>query len=248
MMTLCSGQPLCKACVSLFGSTRLYKEPAKAIWIAAIVISAAGTALGQAELPTAAIRFEQNATDGDVEVVIVASGRSEGLAKLTVVGPDGRTVIDFTAPDSSTLGIRQFEFESPEPTDVEGLKKAYPEGKYVFSAITVSGAQLAGKSTLSHQLPATASLKSPEEEGEDVPCENLEITWHTVPGLTATIIEIEQDELDMKLTVRLRGDVTSFQVPAGLLVPGTQYDLAIGTVIENGNRSFVETSFTTADE
>lgn len=232
----------------LYGLERFHKEFSKVAWVAAIAVSAASSALGQAKLPTAAIRFEQNATDGDVEVVIEVTGRSEGLAKLTVVGPDGRTVIDFTAPDSSTLGIRQFEFESPEPTDVEGLKKAYPEGKYVFSAITVSGAQLAGKATLSHQLPATASLKSPEDEAEAVPCDNLLITWHTVPGLSATIIEIEQDELDMKLTVRLRGDVTSFQVPAGLLVPGTQYDLAIGTVIENGNRSFVETSFTTADE
>jgi hypothetical protein len=31
-----------------------------------------------------------------------------------------------------------------------------------------------------------------------------------------------------------------------LLVPGTEYKLEIGTVSREGNRSFVETSFTTA--
>jgi len=50
----------------------------------------------------ASVRFEQNATDGDAEVVFEVKGGKEGLAKLAVVSPDGRTVIDFTAPDAST--------------------------------------------------------------------------------------------------------------------------------------------------
>ena len=66
------------------------------------------------------VHFEQNATDRDVEVVFEIKGGDEGLAKLAAVSPDGRTVIDFTAPDASTLGIRQFRFESPEP----GMSKA----------------------------------------------------------------------------------------------------------------------------
>jgi hypothetical protein len=35
-------------------------------------------------------------------------------------------------------------------------------------------------------------------------------------------------------------------VPNGLLIPGTKYHLGIGTVSDEGNVSFVETSFTTA--
>ena len=81
----------------------------------------------------AKVHFEQNATDGDVEVVFEIKGGDEGLANLRVVSPDGRIVIDFTAPDASTLGIRQFRFESPEPKDIEGLKTAYPEGVYTFT-------------------------------------------------------------------------------------------------------------------
>ena len=60
------------------------------------------------------------------------------------------------------------------------------------------------------------------------------------------IIDIEQDELDVSITAKLPGSVTSFPVPDGFLVPGTQYELAIGAVTYEGNRSFVETVFTTA--
>jgi len=81
----------------------------------------------------ASVRFEQNATDGDAEVMFEVKGGKEGLAKLAVVSPDGRTVIDFMAPDASTLGIRRFRFETPEPGDVKSLKSAYPEGVYTFA-------------------------------------------------------------------------------------------------------------------
>src|SRR3989304_4358433 len=95
--------------------------------------------------PVAHVRFEQNATDGDVEVVFEVTGRSEGLSKLKVHSPDGRPTVDFNPPDASTMGIRQFVFESPEPKDVAGLKSAYPEGTYTFTGLTAAGAQLQGK-------------------------------------------------------------------------------------------------------
>jgi hypothetical protein len=67
------------------------------------LLSSHGLALGAGKesgppLPFAVanVRFEQNATDGDAEVVFEVKGGKEGLAKLTVVSPDGRTVIDFT--------------------------------------------------------------------------------------------------------------------------------------------------------
>jgi hypothetical protein len=41
------------------------------------------------------------------------------------------------------------------------------------------------------------------------------------------------------------GSSTSFAVPQGFLVPGRQYNIAIGTVTREGNISYVETAFTT---
>ena len=61
------------------------------------------------------------------------------------------------------------------------------------------------------------------------------------------IVEIEQDELETKVEAVLPGSSTTFAVPDGFLRPGTEYELAIGTVGDEGNISFVETKFTTRE-
>lgn len=196
--------------------------------------------------PVARVHFETNATDGDVEVVFKVKGGDEGLAKLSVVAPNGRTVIDFSAPDPATLGIRQFDFESPEPPDVERLKAAYPEGVYTFSGATAAGQRFHGESKLDHTLPATASFVQPGPDAEGVAVQALQISWTPVTDAAAYIIEIEQDDLDVNVTAKVPGTMNSFSVPEGILAPGTEYELAIGTVSAAGNISFVETGFTTA--
>ncbi len=203
----------------------------------------AGPALPYLE---ASVHFEQNATDRDVEVVFKVTGGNTGLAKLTVVGPDGRTVIDFTAPDASTLGIRNFTFESPEPGDVESLKSAYPEGVYTFSGATAAGAPLHSMAILNHKLPATASFLRPKPENGSVSTKDLDIAWTPVKNLDSYIIEIEQDELNVEISATLPGSAATFAVPNGFLLPGMEYKVAIGTVTDDGNISFVETTFTTA--
>ena len=189
--------------------------------------------------------FEHNATDGDVEVVFDVKGGDEGLVKLAVVSPDGRTVIDFSAPDASTLGIRQFRFESPEPRDIESLKSAYPEGVYSFVGVTGADRKLSGQSRLNHRLPARTAFLQPGDLGRGVAAEELEIAWRPVKNIASYLIEIEQDELDVNITAKLPRSATAFAVPAGFLLPDTQYDLSIGTVTEQGNITFVETTFTT---
>jgi hypothetical protein len=209
---------------------------------------AAGEASSPARLPLASAIFEQNATDGDVEVVFKVKGRDEGLAKLSVVAPDGRTVIDFAAPGTSAMGIREFVFESPEPTDVAGLKAAYPSGTYRFAGATAGGEQLRGESTLSHELPATTAFVQPGVDAEKVPVKGLEIRWTPVAGVSGYVVELEQDDLGVSLEAHLPGSASSLWVPDGFLRPGTEYDLGIGSVSEGGNVSFVETSFTTAEK
>jgi hypothetical protein len=197
--------------------------------------------------PEASVRFEQNATDGDVEVVFEIAGRDEGLTALKVIGPDGRTVVDFKS-DKSTTGIRQFVFESPEPKDVERTKAAFPEGTYTFDGETASGEKLHGQASLSHKLPATTSFISPSPDQSGVSTKDVTITWAPVQGIANYLIEIEADEPDMSLTATLPASDASFSVPNGLLRPGTEYQLGIGTVSEDGNMSVVETHFTTAAE
>jgi hypothetical protein len=200
-----------------------------------------------AAFPVASVHFEQNATDGDVEVVFEVKGGAEGLAQLMVVSPDGRTVLSLEAPDaSSTLGLRQFRFESPEPRDVASLKAAYPEGVYTFAGWTAGGDTLTGESTLSHRLPATTSFLRPKAGARGVATTPLHITWTPVDNVAAYLVKIEQDELGENIAARLPATRAGFVVPDGFLRPATEYQLGIGTVTAEGNTSFVETTFTTA--
>ena len=228
------------------------KTPAKAAAIGALLLACGGWAHGAeprlvpTSFPVASVHFEQNATDGDMEVVFEVKGGKDGLAELTVVSPDGRTVVAFRAPDASTLGIRQFRFESPEPTDIKSLKAAYPEGIYQFSGKTVAGARLIGKAKLSHKLPATTAVLTPAPKATNVPARGLKVSWSAVKGVASYLVGIKQPESNANFTARVPAPATSFAVPEGFLAPGKKYQVSIGTVTGEGNTSFVETTFTTA--
>ena len=219
--------------------------------LAALALAAGSGALGAdatyaaEEFPTASVHFEQNATDGDNEVVFQVKGGKDGLADLTIAAPNGRKVVAFSAPERITLGMRQFRFESPEPQDITSLKAGYPEGEYVFSGKTFSGATFAGKSSLSHRLPATTTIVSPASQAQGVAAGKLRIRWRAVAGVYAYVVELKNDESTLSIAARLPGSSTSFAVPDGFLATGKRYKLAAGPVGREGNISFVESTFTT---
>lgn len=215
--------------------------------VALVLRGAAGAAEPETAFPLASVHFEQNATDGDVEVVFQVKAAKDGLAELTIVSPAGRKVVDFKAPDSATLGIRQFRFESPEPADARALKAAYPEGVYEFSGKTSSGAAFVGKSMLSHRLPATVTFVAPTAAAANVPVKDLRLSWTAVEGASAYDVGIKQTEPNANFTALVPGSATSVGVPDGFLAPGKTYKMSIGAVSKDGNTSYVETTFTTAN-
>jgi len=218
-----------------------------AILTAAVLLWLVFPGLAQADekFEHVAIRFEQNATDQDAEIVFEATSGAVGLATLKVVAPDGRTLIDFKAPDSK-LGLRHFSFESPEPKNDGRVQADFPPGEYTFTGSTVSGIKLRSKAVLSHRLPSAVSFVRPRPGQKDVPVKGLQINWSPVKNPAAYVIVIEQEETDRKIEAKLSGTATSFAVPDGFIAPDTEYKLAIGSVMQDGNTSFVESAFTTA--
>ena len=67
------------------------------------------------EFENAEIRVEQNATDGDTEVVIFAKGGDDGFRHFRVTSPDRRIVVATYSLDRTVRGQRELLFESPEP-------------------------------------------------------------------------------------------------------------------------------------
>jgi hypothetical protein len=199
-----------------------------------------------ASFELAKIQLEQNSTDGDFEIVVEVMGGDEGLAKLTVVAPNGRKVVDLAGRDTLGLGMRQFRFETPEPKDRRSLQAAYPAGAYVFSGTTSSGATLHARATLSHQLPASSGVIQPAAGAKGVATRGIVLSWKPVAGVAAYTVYVEQEELDQSVSAKLPGSATSFVVPDGFLLPNTEYTVGVGTVMKTGNASVVETKFTTA--
>jgi hypothetical protein len=197
------------------------------------------------EFENAEIRVEQNATDGDTEVVIFAKGGDDGFRHFRVTSPDRRIVVATYSLDRTVRGQRELLFESPEPPG-EAILAAYPEGRYRFSGVTHAGEQFAGTAFLSHELPPATVILSPAD-GASIPAGPLLIQWSAVPGTAQILLELENESADPEqtLTFNLPADATSFEVPAALMNPAANYQLSIGTVAENGNAVFVEVGFET---
>ncbi len=190
---------------------------------------------------------EQNATDGDTEVVISGTAGDDGLQLLTIRSPDGRTMARLRAPDLTTLGMREFHFESPEPPG-EAVLAAYPEGEYALRGVSTAGEVFRTVLTLSHQLPAAATILHPAADAELPARQALTIQWSSVQG-AGYVLEFENESADPEqtFTINLPPHVTSWRIPATLMVRGGEFQIGIHTIAENGNIVVVEQTFTTEE-
>jgi len=64
--------------------------------------------------------------------------------------------------------------------------------------------------------------------------------------VVAYLIEVEQEDSDVKIEATLLSSETSFLVPEKFLLPDTEYKVVVGSVSEDGNLNFVEVAFSTA--
>lgn len=214
---------------------------------AALILGASqGIACANGSFERIKVFLEQNVQDDDAEVKFEATGGKSGLAALQVKAPDGRIVIDFKAPDS-WIGMRTLVLESPEPVNDGSVQADFPAGTYTFSGRGVDGEPLQGSAVLSHALPTPTRFIHPRPDATNVPPRRLQLVWQAVKGLAAYVVVIEQEASGREIKVNLPASATSFSVPEGFLQPGTEYKLAIGTVASDGNASYIETAFVTAN-
>ncbi len=214
----------------------------------AAMIFGGGLAFADAKLEHVAARLEHNKTDGDFEIVFEVTSGDAGLTALKVAAPNGRVVLEFTAKNTK-LGIRTFRLETPEPKSIEVLQGEYPAGVYTFTANTTAGTTLTSTAKLSHVLPAAAVISRPRAGESDVPVKGLQIKWSVSKPASGYLLTIENDQTGVKeVQATLAASVTSFAVPDGILVSGTNYKVSIGTQQAEGNATFVESSFRTVKQ
>lgn len=193
------------------------------------------------------VYLERNVTDRDAEIRFEVTTRSteDGLAALKALAPGDRTVIDVRTPDSK-LGIRGLTVESPEPADDRVVRADFPEGIYRFEGKTTKGASLRGETRLSHVFPQPAAFEYPGPGQKDVPAIALTLRWSVPEEIESCVILIKQADSPYEIRALLPGSAQAFTLPEGFLRAGETYKVEIGTVAKDGNRSFIEASFTTA--
>lgn len=143
--------------------------------------------------------------------------------------------------------MREFQFESPEP-EGEAILAAYPEGAYKFLGFATDGEKFAGTSVLSHELPSPITILWPMS-GQVVPSDALTIQWSQAADASSIILEFENESADpeQSFTLNFPADVTSFGVPASLLVPGADYQVGVAAIGDTGNIVFAEVEFSTTE-
>jgi hypothetical protein len=191
------------------------------------------------------VYLERNVQDKDAEIKFEVTGASDGLTALTVSAPGERKVVDVKTPDSK-LGIRKLTIESPEPADDRIVKADFPAGAYRFEGKASNGARLRGEAQLSHTFPEPAAFEYPRSGQKDVPANELTLRWSVPKGIESCVVVIEQTGSPYEIRALVPASTTAFTVPKGFLRAGQAYTLAIGTIAKDGNRSFIEASFTTA--
>jgi len=197
------------------------------------------------ELEDVEIILEVNETDQDAEIVLNVNS-DDSIQRFSIWDPDGVKILHFGSHDRGWIGLSEVIVETGEP-DILSVLNAYPEGKYKIRMHTMPGEQFGGKAVLSHDfLPAPIFSPSAGELVE--PKDDLIISWDPVDGAQAYSIEIEQDDLEVKLSAVLDGDKKRFVVPAGFLLPGVEYEIGMATVAANGNIAVAEGGFETTNE
>jgi hypothetical protein len=196
-----------------------------------------------ASFSTLSLRLDQNATDGDTELVLIAKGQDIGLKSLVIFAPNRRLVGAFNG-DRRGVGIREFQLESAEATDLPRLLAAFPQGSYSFLAKNVNGQCLRGTAELSHAIAPATALLTPAEQ-QVVPVSQLLLSWAGVSDAERYIVQLNNKSAGTALTLEAPPSTTSLAVPAQFLQPDAEYQFLVGVRTATGNITFVERTFFT---
>ena len=178
------------------------------------------------------------------EAVLIVEGETEeGLGKLAVLDPHGRSILQLRAQDGEPLALSGFNLETRE-VPLQELVRIYEAGRYDLRARAVDGRSLRGNATLSHDLLSEPEFIYPFDGAINVPTSQLVLRWGLDPEAAEYEVVLEQGEND-GLTVTLPAGTSSFIVPDGLLAPGTETVAEVGAVHANGNRTLAEVTFQT---
>lgn len=202
----------------------------------------------------AEIKIEFNSTDEDVGVQVSLDG--EPWRRVTIVSPNGRTILEITGSDNlRKQGLTELFFESSEPSldevPLSEFLARFPEGEYKFFGITTEGDRLEGRDTLTHAIPDGPSIVSPSKNGVVLDPTKTFIRWDPVTApagiqIVGYEVTVSGAKISREFSVLLPPTSTSVKVPREILEPGRRYDFEVLSIEVSGNQTITSGFFRTA--
>jgi hypothetical protein len=211
-------------------------------------------------LSDARLKIEANATDSDAGIQVFID--ADPWKEMKILDPRGKVI--FESETSGRLGKQggtELFLESAEPEfselPFEEFLKRFPEGTYQFRGIGLEGERYVGEATLTHNVPDGPVLVSPlEGDGLQDP-DHTVLIWEPVEApngspIIAYQVLVVQPETDfpalpkVSLDMMMPATATSLTVPAGFLLPDTEYEWEVLAIEASGNQTLSSSFFTTA--
>jgi hypothetical protein len=222
------------------------------IFVAAAAVLVLGSAAWAAQFKEARIYIEYNSSANDLGFHI--SLDAEDWESLKILNPAGVSIFEVVGKGGYRgLGLTELFFEGAEPNldefPLTDLLARFPEGQYTFMGVTVDGARLMSKATLSHAVPDGPSVSA--EVGEDA----ITIRWDAVTG-PAEILPDERVEIVGYQILVGSGDPFQLTLPASsreVTLPRElveslargEHPFEVLAIDASGNQSITEGTFET---
>jgi hypothetical protein len=202
-----------------------------------------------AQFKEARIYIEYNSSGNDLGFHV--SLDAEDWESLEIVNPAGTVIFEVEGKGGyAGLGLTELFFEGAEPAldefPLEDLLARFPEGRYTFIGVTVGGARLVSRPTLTHAVPDGPSV-SAEVDGDAV-----SIRWDPVRGPAEILPDQEVEIAGYQVIVgsfqvTLPASSTEVTVPREFvrsLGPG-EHEFEVLAIEAGGNQTITEGTFET---
>ena len=195
----------------------------------------------------ARIYIEYNSTDNDLGFHVFLDG--EDWKSLKILNPAGVTIFSVTGKAAyRQLGMTELFFEGAEPSldefPLQDLLALFPEGKYVFTGVTVDGESITRNARLSHAVPSGPSVSS------TVDGDKVVIRWQSVdgvpPGFPQKNVVVEEYQIIVEsFQVTVPASENKITIPREFVrtLEQGEHEFEVLAIDQSGNQTITSDSF-----
>ena len=226
---------------------------------AGVADSHTGNEIERVEFEDARLKIEMNATDGDAGIHVFID--VDEWKWVAVYDTRGRQILRSVVRGRlARQGGTELFLESAEPDfselPLDEFLERFPEGTYHFRGRNLDGDIIVGSAEFTHNIPDGPVLVYPLESDGPVDPNNTILLWQAVGPVNGSPIVgyqvlVVHEESDIPAIPKVALDVimpasaTSLQVPAGFLLPDTEYEWEVLAIESGGNQTLSAAFFTT---